>query len=193
MARSSWRDSMLPAMEDTPMSLRGGSGASSSSSVTRSASRCAEATKPRRCAAAGRGPPADDARRDKGCTECQLKKPTRWVTTAGVVAAVVVLHLFAFQGTDFQPGLQVDGWRSLAAYVGDAFPPDLDWGQTVKPGLEATLVTLWIGLLGTTLSVPLPCCWPCSQPTPPAAPAALPGGTRRAVLSSGRFRTSSSR
>jgi hypothetical protein len=72
-------------------------------------------------------------------------------TTAGVVASVVVLHLFAFQGTDFQPGLLVDGWKGMAAFVGDAFPPDLDWGQTVKPGLEATLVTLWIGLLGATL------------------------------------------
>ncbi|MDR6508551.1 phosphonate ABC transporter, permease protein PhnE [Arthrobacter oryzae] len=83
-----------------------------------------------------------------------LKQPTRWATTAGVTAAVVVLHLFAFQGTDFQPGLLVDGWKGMAAFVGDAFPPDLDWEQTVKPGLEATLVTLWIGLLGTTLSVP---------------------------------------
>jgi hypothetical protein len=72
-------------------------------------------------------------------------------TTAGVVSSVVVLHLFAFQGTDFQPGLLVDGWKGMAAFVGDAFPPDLDWGQTVKPGLEATLVTLWIGLLGATL------------------------------------------
>ncbi len=34
------------------------------------------------------------------------------------------------------------------------FPPDLSWEKTLKPGLEATLVTLWIGLLGTTLSVP---------------------------------------
>lgn len=83
-----------------------------------------------------------------------LKKPTGWVTTAGVTAAVVVLHLFAFQGTDFQPGLLVDGWKGMAAFVGDAFPPDLDWDRTVKPGLDATLVTLWIGLLGTTMSVP---------------------------------------
>ncbi|HEY9356126.1 MAG TPA: phosphonate ABC transporter, permease protein PhnE [Arthrobacter sp.] len=83
------------------------------------------------------------------------KQPTRWATTAGVTAAVVVLHLFAFQGTDFQPGLLVDGWKGMASFVGDAFPPDLDWEQTVRPGLEATLVTLWIGLLGTTLSVPM--------------------------------------
>ncbi|MDV8148009.1 phosphonate ABC transporter, permease protein PhnE [Arthrobacter sp. B10-11] len=83
-----------------------------------------------------------------------LKKPTRWVTTAGVTAAVVVLHLFAFEGTDFQPGLLVDGGKGMAAFVGDAFPPDLDWDRTVKPGLDATLVTLWIGLLGTTMSVP---------------------------------------
>ncbi len=83
-----------------------------------------------------------------------LKKPTRWVTTTGVTAAVVLLHLLAFQGTEFQPGLLVDGWKGMAAFVGDAFPPDLNWERTLKPGLNATLVTLWIGLLGTTLSVP---------------------------------------
>ncbi|WLQ05821.1 phosphonate ABC transporter, permease protein PhnE [Arthrobacter oryzae] len=83
-----------------------------------------------------------------------LKRPTRWVTAAGVTAVVVVLHLFAFEGTGFQPGLLVDGWKGMAAFVGDAFPPDLDWERTVKPGLDATLVTLWIGLLGTTMSVP---------------------------------------
>ncbi|XAS67707.1 phosphonate ABC transporter, permease protein PhnE [Micrococcaceae bacterium Sec5.7] len=83
-----------------------------------------------------------------------LKKPMRWATTAGLTAAVVVLHVLAVQGTDFQPALLVDGWKGMAAFVADAVPPDLDWEETVKPGLEATLVTLWIGLLGTTLSVP---------------------------------------
>ncbi|MGP0223536.1 phosphonate ABC transporter, permease protein PhnE [Paenarthrobacter sp. NCHU4564] len=82
------------------------------------------------------------------------KKPLRWITTAAAVAAVVGLHAVAIQGTDFRPELLVDGWEGMAAFVADAFPPDLSWERTLKPGLEATLVTLWIGLLGTTLSVP---------------------------------------
>ncbi|MCD4852062.1 phosphonate ABC transporter, permease protein PhnE [Arthrobacter sp. AK01] len=82
------------------------------------------------------------------------KKPLRWITTAAVAAAVVGLHAVAIEGTDFKPELLVDGWKGMAAFIGDAFPPDLSWEKTLKPGLEATLVTLWIGLLGTTLSVP---------------------------------------
>ncbi len=82
------------------------------------------------------------------------KQPLRWIATAVAVAAVVVLHALAIQGTGFEPGLLVDGWKGMAAFVADAFPPDLNWDKTIRPGLEATLVTLWIGLLGTTFSVP---------------------------------------
>jgi phosphonate transport system permease protein len=82
------------------------------------------------------------------------KKPLRWITTAAAVAAVAGLHAVAIDGTDFKPQLLADGWRGMASFVADAFPPDLSWDKTVRPGLEATLVTLWIGLLGTTLSIP---------------------------------------
>lgn len=81
-------------------------------------------------------------------------RAARWIATAAAAAAVVVLHALAIEGTEFKPGLLVDGWKGMAAFVADAFPPDLDWERTVRPGLEATLVTLWIGLLGTTFSVP---------------------------------------
>ncbi|MFJ2619289.1 phosphonate ABC transporter, permease protein PhnE [Glutamicibacter sp. NPDC087344] len=67
---------------------------------------------------------------------------------------IVVLHLLAIAGTDFDPALLVDGWQGMARFISDAFPPNLDWNEVIKPGLEATLVTLWIGLLGTTLSIP---------------------------------------
>ncbi|MET3142346.1 UNVERIFIED_ORG: phosphonate transport system permease protein [Arthrobacter sp. UYEF2] len=82
------------------------------------------------------------------------KQPLRWTATAAAAAAVVAVHVLAAQGTDFQPGLLVEGWKGMATFVAEAFPPDLDWDRTIRPGLEATLVTLWIGLLGTTLSVP---------------------------------------
>lgn len=98
------------------------------------------------------------ARRDASATTrpalARPKKPLRWITTAAAAAAVVGLHAVAIEGTDFKPELLAEGWRGMAAFVADAFPPDLSWDKTIRPGLEATLVTLWIGLLGTTLSIP---------------------------------------
>ncbi|QRQ80459.1 phosphonate ABC transporter, permease protein PhnE [Glutamicibacter protophormiae] len=79
------------------------------------------------------------------------RKAMLWGTAAAII---VVLHLLAVAGTDFDPTLLVDGWQGMARFVSDAFPPNLDWEEVIKPGLEATLVTLWIGLLGTTLSIP---------------------------------------
>ncbi|MFY9678172.1 phosphonate ABC transporter, permease protein PhnE, partial [Glutamicibacter protophormiae] len=79
------------------------------------------------------------------------RKAMLWGTATAVI---VVLHLLAVAGTDFDPTLLVDGWQGMARFVADAFPPNLDWEEVIKPGLEATAVTLWIGLLGTTLSIP---------------------------------------
>lgn len=79
------------------------------------------------------------------------RKAMLWGTATAVI---VVLHLLAVAGTDFDPTLLVDGWQGMARFVSDAFPPNLDWEEVIKPGLDATLVTLWIGLLGTTLSIP---------------------------------------
>lgn len=76
---------------------------------------------------------------------------TLWLTATAVI---IVLHLLAIAGTDFDPALLVDGWRGMARFISDAFPPDLSWEKVIVPGLEATLVTLWIGLLGTTFSIP---------------------------------------
>ncbi|GAA1407853.1 phosphonate transporter PhnE [Glutamicibacter uratoxydans] len=79
------------------------------------------------------------------------RKRMLWVSAAAVIVA---LHVLAFAGTDFDPALLVDGWQGMARFISDAFPPNLDWETVIKPGLDATLVTLWIGLLGTTLSIP---------------------------------------
>lgn len=74
----------------------------------------------------------------------------------GVVAVVLlaVLHWLAIEGTDFDPRLLIEGWEGMAGFLVDAVPPDTTWATVLRPSLEATLVTLWIGLLGTTLSVP---------------------------------------
>lgn len=74
------------------------------------------------------------------------------VTTAIVI--VVVLHGIAVEATEFAPGRLVEGWQGMAAFLADAIPPDLAWEQTLRPSLQAALVTLWIGLLGTTFSIP---------------------------------------
>lgn len=83
--------------------------------------------------------------------------PARGLRRGGLAAAVVVLivlHVLAFQSTGFRPALLVQGWEGMARFISDAFPPDLNWQEVLKPSLEATLVTLWIGLLGTTISIP---------------------------------------
>lgn len=75
----------------------------------------------------------------------------RW----GVVAVVLVgAHAAAWQATGFSLTTLVGGWEGMARFVSEALPPDFDWSTVVAPGLQATLVTLWIGLLGTTLSIP---------------------------------------
>ena len=83
--------------------------------------------------------------------------PARGRRVAWTVCALVLLlllHALAFRGTEIRPSLLVSGWSSMTGFLADAFPPDLSWNTTLRPALEATGVTRWIGLLGTTLSVP---------------------------------------
>lgn len=82
------------------------------------------------------------------------RSPRAVALTSLVVAAVVAVHVLAWNGTEFSLTALVDGRAGMARFVAEAFPPDLDWTTVVRPGLEATVTTLWIGLLGTTLSVP---------------------------------------
>jgi phosphonate transport system permease protein len=71
------------------------------------------------------------------------------------VLAVVLgaAHVLAWQATEVSPAALVEGWRGIARFLGEALPPDLDWDGVVRTGVEACLITLAIGLLGTTLSV----------------------------------------
>ncbi|MFI1250477.1 phosphonate ABC transporter, permease protein PhnE [Streptomyces anulatus] len=83
-------------------------------------------------------------------------KPRRPRTAAvgAVIAAVVVAaHLIAWDTTGMSFGALVEGWRGMADFLSEAIPPDLSW-EVLRPSLEGALVTLWIGLLGTTLSIP---------------------------------------
>src|SRR5699024_6473528 len=57
-------------------------------------------------------------------------KAMLWGTAAAII---VVLHLLAVAGTNFDPTLLVDGWQGMARFVSDAFPPNLDWEEVIKP------------------------------------------------------------
>ncbi|GAB2836805.1 phosphonate ABC transporter, permease protein PhnE [Actinocorallia aurea] len=80
----------------------------------------------------------------------RLPSPTVWA----VAAVLVVLHVLAWRGTGFSLTALVEGWRGMASFVSDALPPDFDWATVLKKSLDGAAVTLWIGLLGTTLSIP---------------------------------------
>lgn len=76
------------------------------------------------------------------------------VGTIVTVAVLLIFHILAWRATEFAPKSLVQGWRGMVRFVGEALPPDLSWDGVLKEGVEASLVTLWIGLLGTTLSIP---------------------------------------
>lgn len=84
-------------------------------------------------------------------------RPRRLSQVAGVaavVAVVVVAHVVAWREAEVSVASLVQGWRGMVDFVRQAVPPNLGWAEVVRPGLEACVVTLAIGLLGTTLSIP---------------------------------------
>ena len=71
-----------------------------------------------------------------------------------LVAVVVAIHVVAFLQTDISASVLVQGYHGMVDFVSSAFPPDLSWGDTLRPGLKGALVTFSIGLMGTTLALP---------------------------------------
>ncbi|MBL7262212.1 phosphonate ABC transporter, permease protein PhnE [Paractinoplanes lichenicola] len=79
----------------------------------------------------------------------------RTVVVGWIIAAVVVaVHVIAWRATDISFAALAEGWAGMADFLAEAIPPDLS-PDLLLESAEASLVTLWIGLLGTTLSVPL--------------------------------------
>ncbi|HKR68951.1 MAG TPA: phosphonate ABC transporter, permease protein PhnE [Streptosporangiaceae bacterium] len=82
------------------------------------------------------------------------------LTTIVVLAVVVGLHIVAFRETQFSLPELASGWHGIWSFLfGDqrtagALPPDLHW-KIVGPALGQCVVTFSMGLLGTTLSIPL--------------------------------------
>jgi phosphonate transport system permease protein len=67
------------------------------------------------------------------------------------MAALVAVHVLAWRGTGFSLNALVQGWHGIADFLGQALPPDL---SVLSASKNAALVTLYIGLLGTTFSIP---------------------------------------
>ncbi len=80
----------------------------------------------------------------------------RWPTPRMLIltGVVVAIHAVAMRQTDFSLAALVQGWSGMADFVAEAVPPDLSWDSVLLPSIKAAAVTLHIGLLGTTLSVP---------------------------------------
>ncbi|WP_020579677.1 phosphonate ABC transporter, permease protein PhnE [Actinopolymorpha alba] len=70
-----------------------------------------------------------------------------------LIVLMVVAHAVAWRETEFSVGALADGWRGMVEFLGEAIPPDLS-DTTLERGLGACVVTLAIGLLGTTFSIP---------------------------------------
>ncbi|PYE17601.1 phosphonate transport system permease protein [Williamsia limnetica] len=85
------------------------------------------------------------------------KRPRRRTTVLGVIAlavGLIAVHIWAIRETDVSISALVSGWSGIVSFLQSALPPDLSWSTVVQPGIEACLVTLAIGLVGTTFSIP---------------------------------------
>lgn len=76
------------------------------------------------------------------------------VLAAVLLVALVVVHVLAWRATELSGSVLIEGWRGMADFFGQAIPPDLRWEEVLQPSLNAAKVTLYIALLGTTLSIP---------------------------------------
>lgn len=84
----------------------------------------------------------------------RILRPGNLTGAVVIIAVLIAAHVLAWRGTDIAPDTLIRGWSGMVRFIGEAVPPDLSWATVVQPGLQACLVTLWIGLLGTTFSVP---------------------------------------
>jgi len=93
----------------------------------------------------------------------------RRLVIAVIVAALVAVHVYAWIKTQTAPAELIKGWHGIAHLLfgwtqtfanghaihhTGAFPIDTSWSQTIRPGIGYCLLTVSMGLLGTTLSAP---------------------------------------
>lgn len=71
-----------------------------------------------------------------------------------ILVLLVAVHVVAWRNTSISVSALVTGWHGLQNFFSTAIPPDISWNGVVGPGISAALVTFYMGLLGTTLSIP---------------------------------------
>lgn len=81
------------------------------------------------------------------------RRPRTLLLGATVVVVLLAVHAVAWRTTEMSFASLVGGADGMAQFLAEAIPPDLS-ADVLGPSLEGALVTLWIGLLGTTLSIP---------------------------------------
>lgn len=81
------------------------------------------------------------------------RRPRTLALGAAIAAVLLAVHMIAWDATEMSVASLVDGAGGMADFLSEAIPPDLSWG-VLGPSLSGALTTLWIGLLGTTLSIP---------------------------------------
>lgn len=81
------------------------------------------------------------------------RDPHTLALAATVVVVLLVVHVVAWRTTEMSFATLLGGADGMAEFLTEAIPPDLSWA-VLGPSLQGALVTLWIGLLGTTLSIP---------------------------------------
>lgn len=81
------------------------------------------------------------------------RRPRTLAVGGAVVAALLIVHVIAWRTTEMSFATLLDGADGMADFLSEAIPPDLS-ADVLLSSLEGALVTLWIGLLGTTLSIP---------------------------------------
>jgi len=77
-----------------------------------------------------------------------------FAVSALVVVAFVVVFVLGWRATEMSGSALVSGWHGMVDFFEQAWPPDLDWNEVVKPALDASRITLYIAFMGTVLSIP---------------------------------------
>lgn len=81
------------------------------------------------------------------------KAPMRATTWTVGILILIALHWIAFESTDFRLDALASGAQGMGRFIAEAFPPDLS-SEVLVEGAKGVMQTLWVGLLGTTVSVP---------------------------------------
>jgi phosphonate transport system permease protein len=78
----------------------------------------------------------------------------RALLTGVVAVCLVAVFVLGWRETEMSGSALVEGWHGMVDFFRQAWPPDLDWDEVVRPALQASEITLYVAFLGTVLSIP---------------------------------------